>query len=458
MKRHRVSVIIISLLIAPNLPLANGHGEEAKAQSPIKHFIVIWRENHSYDNIFGKYGEGNGIPEGAKVPKNITQQDSGWIEPFDLGRDTSNRPDRRWNPPHDWDVMWKEYNKGRMDGFASYGRYREAMGYYTAIVVGNYWAYADRFVLADNWFSSCMCGSMPNAFYMVAVTAGGLLKNGWPTILEPNRTVYGNYQRNTPPQNMSTIIDRLAEGGISWRWYQEGFPNDKKEYILHHNPLEYIPRIKNDPKLWSNVRDFPAFKDDVAKGTLPSVSWIRGGVTHDEHPGYSNVTAGVLWVTDIVNTVMRSQYWKESAIVISYDESGGFYDHVPPPMIDEYGYGPRVPALIISPYAKEGYISHEQRDHTSTLKFIEWNWNLKPLGYRDVVTANLLDAFDFKQTPREPYIIVGTKLPEEKAMGLDLSNPVVASNLGLGILVIILIGYTVALKKRLREGKGKEKS
>ncbi len=439
-KRIRILASIVAITLMTSFLQAQG--EESKTQSPIKYLILVWQENHSYDNIMGKYPRGNGIPDGAKVPMNITKIGSEWIEPFDLGQDTSNRPDHKWNPQHEWDVMWKEYNNGSMNGFATYGKYREVMGYYLPPVVKNYWAYADQFVLADNWFSSCMCGSMPNSFYMVAVTSGGIVKNGWPSIMETNRTVYGKYDRNIPPQDMPTIIDRLADAGISWKWYQEGFPNNEKEYILHHNPLEYIPRIKNDPKLWSNVQDFTAFKDDIAKGTLPSISWIRGGVSHDEHPSYSNVTAGMLWVTDIVNTVMRSQYWKESAIVISYDESGGFYDHVAPPIIDKYGYGPRVPALIISPYAMKGYISHQQRDHTATLKFIEWNWNLKPLGYRDTVTANVLDAFDFKQIPREPYIIDGTRLPEGIGKGSTDQNIVLLIGIGLGGAVVgACLGY-----------------
>ena len=160
----------------------------------------------------------------------------------------------------------------------------------------------------------------------------------------------------------------------------------------------------------------------------------------------------MLWVTEIVNTVMRSQYWRESAIVISYDESGGFYDHVPPPIIDKFGYGPRVPAFIISAYAKNGYISHLQRDHAATLKFIEWNWNLKPLGYRDLIAANLLDAFDFKQAPREPYLIEGTRpgSATENIPGIDLSNPLVIINVVLAAIVTILIGYNIVLRRRLR--------
>lgn len=168
--------------------------------------------------------------------------------------------------------------------------------------------------------------------------------------------------------------------------------------------------IKNNTATGSIIAHPDRFIADLKVGEARTVSWINAVSPHDEHPPW-NATDGQLWVVNIVNEIMKSQYWNSSAIFITWDEAGGLYDHVPPPQVDSWGYGFRVPLLVVSPYAKQGYVSHVQYDHTSLLKFIEWNFGLPCMTDRNCQANNLLDAFDFSQKPRPPLVLPGIYEP-----------------------------------------------
>jgi phospholipase C len=242
-----------------------------------------------------------------------------------------------------------------------------------------------------------------------------------------------------------TIFDRLQESGISWKFYVQNY--DPK--ITYRNlgtvgnrasqviwvPLLNFDRFLDDPELSSHIVDLSEYYDDTRAGTLPSVAYIIPSGASEHPPQYP--ATGQRFVKTLIQELMRSPNWDSSAFILLYDDWGGWYDHVLPPQVDEFGYGPRVPALLISPYARKGFIDSTELDFTSILKFIEVNWSLAPLADRDAKANNFLTAFDFTQTLRQAVFI-----SSERANSLaPKNNPATVIYLayGLGLLFSILI-------------------
>jgi len=208
------------------------------------------------------------------------------------------------------------------------------------------------------------------------------------------------------------MADELTAHGISWKYYDTPvLPNQTLAKAIisgkafdYWNPLD----AKNSTYTNSVYREDVVAREqifwDIDNGTLPQVSWVIPSAPISDHPP-ANITLGMWWITDVVNAVMKSKYWQSSVIIVLWDDYGGFFGTVSPPTVDSYGLSFRVPALIISPYAKAGYLDHTVYDFESTLKFIEWRFNLPPLGVRDASANNLLNAFDFSQKPLPPDII-----------------------------------------------------
>jgi len=175
--------------------------------------------------------------------------------------------------------------------------------------------------------------------------------------------------------------------------------------VPHHNPFQYVQRIMESPEGRAHIRDASEFVKALREGGLPAVAFVKPHARQNAHPVSSTVGAGDRWIGEIVKAIMASRYWARVAVVITYDEGGGWFDHVPPPAVDAFGLGTRVPTLIVSPYAKRGVVVTGEYDHASILKFIEWRFGLEPLTERDRRAAAFLEAFDFDQAPRPPIAL-----------------------------------------------------
>ena len=264
------------------------------------------------------------------------------------------------------------------------------LSYYDWHEIPNYWEYARRFTLCDAFFSSLAGPSEPNHLYTVAAQSGGLVNNP-PLNLAGQDGVY----------TFPTMAELLEKSGVSWKYYDEK-PNPHKHSLW--NPMPGFRSFQKNPALMSHLVGLDEFYQDAKSGRLPQVCWIVPTPADSEHPP-ADSARGMRHVTDLINAIMQSSAWKDTAIIVTWDDYGGFYDHVAPPQVDQYGYGPRVPALVISPYARRGYICHTPFDFTSPLKLIEEGFGLSPLTARDASARDMLDCFDFHQKPLAPDLI-----------------------------------------------------
>jgi phospholipase C len=268
------------------------------------------------------------------------------------------------------------------------------LSYYDWHEIPNYWEYARRFVLCDQFFSSLAGPSEPNHLYTVAAKSGGLVNN-------PNSRKARNVGDTDAVYTFPTMAELLQNSHVSWKYYDE--KPDPQQHSLW-NPLPGFRQFQQSPELMSHLVGMNQFYKDAKLGQLPQVCWIVPNRAHSEHPPNDSVR-GMWHVTALVNAIMQSDAWSRTVIIITWDDYGGFYDHVAPPAVDQYGYGPRVPALVISPYARPGFCCHTTFDFTSPLKLIEERFNLKPLTSRDGQANDMLDCFDFQQNPVAPDVI-----------------------------------------------------
>lgn len=397
------SIVLNILLIAAQLSPVQAASIHATIQTktPIEHLLVLLQENHSFDNYFGTYKGADGLPKGITMPVDPTNPKAGTVEPWYLGNTTIT------DLSHSSATFHDQFNNGKMDGFVSALNQRNqngrlAMGYFDDRVIPYYWNLADHYVLFDQFFSSAKDGSFANHMYWVA----GALP-----------TADRGQKLSDKLANVPTIFDRLQEAGVSWKFYVQnydptityrnvGTSGNRSSQVIWVPLLNY-DRFLDDPRLSSHIVDLSQYFVDLSQGTLPSVAYIvPSGAS--EHPP-SNLESGQKFVKTLIQELMRSSYWNKSAFLLSYDDWGGWFDHVNPPQVDENGYGLRVPALLVSPYAKEGHIDHTRLDFTSILKFIEENWGVKPLADRDMNANNFLSAFDFNQAPRQADFLPFTR-------------------------------------------------
>jgi len=322
------------------------------------------------------------------------------------------------------------------------------LGFYTRKDLPAYHHLADEYVLFDQFFQAMSGGSTGNSLYLVAARSAqwqkppqkkigsldppvfdrpydkaGILINDVPPINGPTEVFMGPIDLCPPPEEQTypNIGDRLNAAGLSWAWYNEGWnavkpwalktafgPGDGSivvdtpaMYLPHHNPFQYFPSWFANVKA-GHMRDREDFLEDAKAGRLPNVAFLKATGEHDEHPANSAPRWGEAWVMSLLTAIGGSRLWGKSAVVITYDEGGGFWDHVAPPTPDPYGCGTRVPTLLISPWARRGFIDHRTADTTSILALIETRFGLQPLHTRDAAAYNLLDGLDFHQKPRAP--------------------------------------------------------
>ena len=423
----------------------------APSNIPLNHFIYIIQENITFDHYFGTFPGADGIPADVKLAYRPGEPPT--VAPFHLHQTSIPR-----DLNHSWQAAHVAADGGKMDGFlwaewpqalAFYWKgtlptpdpedimpvnlsskeggarrfhhrfdatHDKAVGagqlpkvhpaqppdgptpdwvtytlsYYDWHEIPNYWEYARRYVLCDAFFSSLAGPSEPNHLFSVAATSGGLVKNPGPNI-NGQEGVY----------TFPTMAELLQNSHVTWNYY-DGKPNPRKHSLW--NPMPGFRQFQRSPELMSHLVGLHQFYQDAQSGKLPEVCWIVPEPIDSEHPP-ADSARGMRHVTHLVNAIMRSNAWKDSVIIITWDDYGGFYDHVAPPSVDQFGYGPRVPALVISPFARPGFICHTKFDFTSPLKLIEQRFGLRPLASRDKEANNMLDSFDFQKKPVPADII-----------------------------------------------------
>ncbi len=416
--------------------------------SKIKHIIVIMQENRSFDSYFGTYPGANGIPMQNGTPSVcINDSQTGQcVKPF---HDTN---DVNGGGPHSDVNATADINGGKMDGFiaqAQKGRRGctdptnpactnstspDVMGYHNGSDIPNYWSYAQHFVLQDQMFEPNASWSLPAHLFMVSGWSAKCSQAGDPAscvnaLQNPGKggtKVAGNDYAWT---DMTYL---LHKNNISWGYYLSAGsePDCEDDQMLCQpvsqnakvpgiwNPLPGFDTVKQDGQL-GNIQDVSNFFTSAKNGTLPAVSWVVPNGKVSEHPP-ALVSVGQSYVTSLINAAMQGPDWNSTAIFLSWDDWGGFYDHVTPPHVDQNGYGLRVPGLVISPYAKQGYIDHQTLSFDAYLKFIEDDFlngarldpktdgrpDPRPTVRENVsILGNLVSDFDFNQSPRPPTLL-----------------------------------------------------
>lgn len=334
---------------------------------PLDHIIIDCQENNSFDHYYGfaPWVGGFGVPPGYSQPDGK----GGTVKPYRFRTLSPSDPNEGWSIYH------AEYNKGAMNGFYTAGN-PNALGYFTGVDLPFYYGLHQRFTLCANYFCSAMSETYPNRFYWASGTSGGITTNG----------VYGFGVLDYP-----CILDLLDEAGVTWKIYNLGGFDDVPAGDSD-NIFVFFKHFAEDPRTRHSDADF---LQDVYDGTLPNVSYMIPSYSHqlDEHPP-ADVAVGMSLQQTLVTALMNSRLWNRSAYIITYDEHGGFFDHVPPPQLDAYGLGMRVPTWVISPHAKRRHLEPTLYEHSSTLKFLEAVFDLPTL-------ASLNHQFD-KSTPGGP--------------------------------------------------------
>jgi len=399
-----LSILALSLLPSGKSVQADTSGQTSAPKTPIQHLVVLMQENHTFDNYFGTYPGVDGIKPGTCMPVNPSDQNTKCVEPYYLGERAIGDLD------HSESTFKLQYNTKSMDGFVYSLNQRNqdgtiTMGHYDDRDLPYYWNLADQYVLFDRLFSSDHSGSPQNHMYWVAAQAGAIHapENG-----------YGD--------DVVTIFDRLEASGVSWKFYVQNYDpginyrtisevNGNRQSQVIWVPLLNINRFIDDPKYSSHIVDLNEYYTDLENGTLPAVAYIAPSGASEHPPG--SLRSGQKFVKSLIQALMRSDAWNSSAFLLVYDDWGGWYDHVVPPQVDENGFGFRVPGLLISAYARHGYVDNTELDFTSILKFIEQNWSLAPLTARDAHANSFVTAFDFSQPPRPPFFIPFARVLKE---------------------------------------------
>jgi len=406
-------------------------------KTPIKHFVAVMQEKHSFDNYFGTFPHADGIPPGTCVPA-IPGTSPACIKPYPIGT----RPATRLFDTAE--AFNAGYAAGAMNGFVQTQSSRGVtntvpMGYYNASEIPYYWSVAKNYVLFDEYFASAKAGSLQNHMYWVAGTDGTTL------------------QDQAPPGGFGaipTIFDRLDAAGVSWKFYIQDYdpkttfrtPGRHLPSQVIRAPLLAFSRYLDDPKKMSHVVSLDQYFQDLHDGTLPAVSYIVAAGPSEQPP--SNLKNGQAFVRSVITALKRSSTWDTSALMLTYSDWGGWYDHKRPQQIDAFGLGFRVPALVVSPYARRGLVDHTQLEHASMLKFIEDNWKVAPLSTRDARANDFLSAFDFRHPPRAPELSVDYGTPPRISPG---RRGVIYPAYGAAVIAAVLvIGLAMAMDRRNR--------
>lgn len=439
--------IAIASELAIPAALAQSRPKHPPDITAISHWIFLVKENRSFDHYFGTFPGANGTTSGPiSTGQIVPLAHSPDVMPQDL--------------KHTWAITETAMDYGRMDKFdVNCVPYELCMSQVYQQDIPNYWSYASTFTLADEAFSSLHGDSLPNHLYIVAAQSGGVIDN--PTVSvnswgcdSPAGTVVpwvnseGYVSDVFPCFDFATLADSMQTAGLSWGYYAAS--EGEKGYDW--SSLDAINHIRNT-SLWSeHVFPTTQFITDAQSGNLPALSWVTPPGYSSEHPQGTSVCSGENWTVSMINAVMQSPDWNSTAIVLTFDDFGGFYDHVSASQLDFYGLGPRVPWIIISPYAKPGYISHTTYEFSSFLKTVEERYSLAPLTDRDTDANDLLDSFDFTQSPLPPLVLSQRTCPvvspsqvnfaPQKAGTNSVATPVEVGNWATSPITISSIAIT----------------
>jgi phospholipase C len=381
--------VTVAILLAP-APAAAA-GPDAALSSRIQHMFVIVQEGHTFDSYFATYPGADGAdPNLASVPANPLVPGSPLVPLLHLeGRAVALAADLS--------SARTALHGGRMDGFAQAQSARardpaQSLGYYDGSDLPTYWGMAKRFVLMDRFFSSALGGSLTNHLYLFT-----------------GQTVDSGQLRQPGVYRMTSIFDRLDAAAVGWKVYTRNYdptltyhqPGAAASPEAVRLPLLAMPAIVDQPQRFARLVDHrQLFQDLLSESSVPAVSYVLPG--GDSERAGSPIELGQRHVADTIQAIMRSSAWARSAIVLTWSDWGGYYDHVPPPRVDTTGYGFRVPALVISPFARAGVVDHTTADFTSILALIERLHGLAPLGPRDAAAADLTSALDLSRAAPDP--------------------------------------------------------
>jgi phospholipase C len=484
---YTMHLILLSLFLVVLLfTLSISESVYSESKYPIKHLIVIIQENTSFDHYFGTYPNSSTL-NGFKFESSnssasingfsnfIMNKNPNLINPFLLNMSTS-----ICDMNHTYTALQQAYNGGLVDKFVEFTgpnskgcNPKQVMGYYDGNIVTALWNYAQKFSMSDNFYSSIFGPSTPGYINIISgqthdavpFNLGNEIING--TIISDASPAFDDCSVGKAYLTGKNIGDLLNLKNISWGWFQGGFNpsnfttsnkpicdikhlnyygKNVTDYMSIVNPFQYYKSTANSHHLLpisinnigntdqsNHQYDINYFWKSINSNNLPSVSFLRAPAFQDGHPNYSNPLDEQTYLVNTINKIQESNYWNDSAIILTYDDSGGWYDHVMPPIISQSndphndlllgtglcghnkdkenqnrcGYGPRLPLIIISPWSKSNYIAHQILDQTSILKFIEDNWNLGRIGNNsfDLFAGDLINMFDFNKTSNKKLLL-----------------------------------------------------
>jgi phospholipase C len=460
---------------------------EARASTgihKIQHVVIVMQENRSFDSYFGTFPGADGLPlQNGQFTTCVPDPRGGCQKPFHDADPVNS------GGPHGAANATADINGGKMDGFVGQaltakrsctdlnnpactnGDQTDVMGWKDARDIPNYWAYAHAFTLQDHMFEPNASWSLPEHLYLVSEWSARCASASDPNtcmneLQNPSNPTAANKPNQPKPRKGASSTPQAKSSGaaaaaggtpvsslyawtdltwlmnrnhVSWKYYvapgTEPDCEDATEQTCVQkgqdagtpgiwNPLPWFTDVKQDHQL-TNIQDLTHFTADAKKGDLPTVSWIVPNSHDSEHPPAS-VSTGQSYVTNLMSEIMTSPDWSSTAVFLSWDDWGGFYDHVQPPPIDQNGYGLRVPGVVISPYAKRGFIDHQTLSHDAYVKFIEDDFlggqRLDPKtdgrpdsrsGVREAAGSlgDLQSDFDFNQSPAPAMVLSTTPAP-----------------------------------------------
>jgi phospholipase C len=452
-------VLAVGMLMASPARAEDAHKKvdpSGPTSVPIKHVIVIFQENRSFDSYFGTYPGADGIPMHDGVPTVCSPdpKTGQCVKPY------LDHHDINYGGPHVAASSPEDVANGAMSGFIeeeerwcrkNHNKLPrcsriDVLGYHDGGDIPNYWDYAKNFVLQDHMFESIHSWSFPSHLFLVSAWSANCSKSNDPMSCTSSLSPRDRSLKNPTPFAWTDLTYLLHKAQVSWVYYldhgavpptvpqprraeavaaaigatreREGAGRAVRGVPVIWNVLPGFTDVHEDDQV-ANIQNLEHFYAAARAGTLAAVSWICPNGPDSEHPP-AKVSVGQSYVTSIVNATMQSPDWKSTAIFITWDDWGGFYDHVVPPDVDSLGYGIRVPALVISPYAKRGYVDHQTLSYDAYLKFIEdvflhgQRLNLKTDGRpdsrpdvreNDPRLGDLMSDFDFSQSPRPPMVL-----------------------------------------------------
>jgi acid phosphatase len=458
MSRSRKTVVLAAMALLSASAAFAGAAEKPAANpfSRIGHIVVVVLENRSFDHVFGLFPGAEGVADAKlpqvdrdgralpalTVPGETTQRPNA---PFLL--DPATGASDQLDPVHQFYIEQEQINGGRMDRFVEASNAAGLiMGYRDGRKLRQ-WRLAEEFTLADHFFHPGYGASQFNHFFLVcacapvfpdapekmvsAVGPAGLLERketspasamlGPPEWRRAGKVTPDGYAVGTfspyspigpypprnellPKQTAPTIGDRLTEKGVSWGWFAEGWDDvlagrlkpyaPPERFQTHHQPFVYFENYGPGAPGRAHLQDARVFREQARKGALPQVAFYKPIGSLSQHPGYGDFEAADAHLGKIIDILRASPDWADMLVVVVADENGGYWDHVAPPKLDRFGSGARVPALVISPFARKGFVDKTVYDGTSILRTIEVRFGLAPLTSRDAGVADLRNALE----------------------------------------------------------------